>query len=235
MSLDSYQLKTIALITMFIDHGAMAFRAHLSDSLYLLLRSVGRLSFPIFCFLLAEGFFHTRDRNHYLGRLLLFGFLSEIPFDLVLEGTSTFLERGASMTDLMDFSSQNVFFTLALGFTAMILMESFRESPLCIPAVLIIFPLLGEIIRCDYGAMGILTIIFFYFHRKTGGFPLGYCFIPLLILGLRSWVQLLCLFSLPLMLCYNGEKGKGPKYFYYIAYPGHLYLYLFIKLWHQSH
>ncbi len=231
MSLDSYQLKTIALITMLIDHGAMAFRSHMSDSLYLLLRSVGRLSFPIFCFLLAEGFYHTRNRCHYLGRLVLFCFLSEIPFDLVLSGTSVFLDKGASLTDLMDFTSQNVFFTLVLGFAAMIIADRYQDSPLCVPAVLILFPLLGEIIRCDYGALGVLTILFFYFRKKTGRFSLGYCFIPLLILGLNSWVQLLCLFSLPLLLCYNGEKGRGPKYLYYAAYPGHLYLYLLIKLW----
>ncbi|MBR1523666.1 MAG: TraX protein, partial [Lachnospiraceae bacterium] len=69
-------LKLIAVISMLIDHtGDVLFPGTMW------LRYIGRLAFPIYCFLLVEGFFHTKDLRRYMFRLLLFGLISEIPFD----------------------------------------------------------------------------------------------------------------------------------------------------------
>lgn len=130
----SAHLKNIAIITMLIDHigaalleplyyslppdSAMAVMVNNIDSA---LRSIGRLSFPLFIFLLVEGFFFTRSRRKYLIRLSLFALISEFPFDLAFHEGSIYLDRG-----------QNVFFTLALGFAAMWTVETIvpnrRES-----------------------------------------------------------------------------------------------------------
>ena len=95
-------LKTIACITMLVDHiGASCIEAGIltpgldagtlsQDTLSayplyrldMVLRFTGRLAFPLFCFLLVEGFVHTHNVKGYLGRLVLFGILSEVPFDL---------------------------------------------------------------------------------------------------------------------------------------------------------
>ena len=98
MKLDSFQLKWIAIITMLIDHvGAIFFPGNL------VFRYVGRIAFPIFCFQLVEGFFHTRNIEKYMLRLGIFAIISEIPYDLAFRG------------NILDFEHQNVFFTLFLG------------------------------------------------------------------------------------------------------------------------
>ena len=82
MGLNSFQLKCIAVITMIIDHtGAVLFPGEL------MFRYIGRISFPIFCFLLTEGFFHTKDVRKYMLRLGIFAVVSEIPYDLAFRGT----------------------------------------------------------------------------------------------------------------------------------------------------
>ena len=129
-------LKTIACITMLIDHiGASCIEAGILtpglDSgtlsrdtlstyplyrLDMVLRFTGRLAFPLFCFLLVEGFVHTHNVKGYLGRLVLFGLLSEVPFDLAFFRTPFF--PGA----------QNVYWTLALGVLAMAGLRHFEKE-----------------------------------------------------------------------------------------------------------
>ena len=120
-------LKTIACITMLVDHiGASCIEAGLLlpelekgevsggalDQLSLfqldrVLRFTGRLAFPVFCFLLVEGFVHTHDVKKYVRRLFLFALISEVPFDLAFFRTPFALDH------------QNVYWTLALGVLAM--------------------------------------------------------------------------------------------------------------------
>ena len=112
-------LKWIALLSMLIDHFAAVFYVGsflagaplFSRGLYYVLRCIGRLAFPLYAFLLAEGFRHTRSVEKYLLRLLLFGLLSEIPFDLAFRRT------------WMHWDYQNVYFTLFLGLLAVWMWE----------------------------------------------------------------------------------------------------------------
>ena len=121
--LDSDALKLIAIVTMLIDHigaaillpaGMMAVNTLNSwIDIYGLSRSIGRTAFPIFVFLLVEGFFHTHSRKKYFGRLLLFALLSEIPFDMAIYGKPVYM------------GSQNVFWTLVIGFLTIWGIENF--------------------------------------------------------------------------------------------------------------
>ena len=128
--LSSAHLKWIAIITMFIDHiGASLIETNYqympTEHLALVkqidywIRAVGRLAFPLFIFMLIEGFFYTHSRARYLGRLLLFAAISEIPFDLAFFVRRDELDAGI----FYNMSYQNVFFTLVLGMIAMICME----------------------------------------------------------------------------------------------------------------
>ncbi|MDD6587299.1 MAG: TraX family protein [Anaerobutyricum hallii] len=248
--ISGYRLKYIALFSMLLDHIGVIGRAFLSKNVYFLLRAVGRLSFPLFCFILAEGFFHTKNRKKYQQRLFIFALLSEIPYDLAFHYlpaatlNSVLHLQKLSLTDFSAaFQEQNVLFTLFLGFTAMILMENasqYRQNAFYRNFdILIIFCCLSEVFQTDCGAAGILCIYFFYsIYKKRGSsteLPIKAGFIgtlpaalPLLTYVSPFPVQIFALADSLLLHCYNGEKGRGSKYFFYLFYPLHLLILIFI-------
>lgn len=101
-------LKVIAMISMVIDHIALYLLEH-GTVLYETMRCIGRIAFPVFAFLIAEGFIHTRSRYRYFFTLLGFAVISEIPW---------YLLNGADGT-------YNVMFTLALGLATLMVLEIF--------------------------------------------------------------------------------------------------------------
>ena len=141
MGLNSFQLKCIAVITMIIDHtGAVLFPGDL------IFRYIGRISFPIFCFLLVEGFSHTRDVRKYMFRLGLFALISEIPYDLAFRNT------------VFEYEHQNVFFTLFLGVVMMYALEKSREWP--VKAVEVLLAMwFANLLGTDYRFKGIILIV----------------------------------------------------------------------------
>ena len=215
-------LKMIALVTMFIDHvGAVivsrtmhesGFDYDFWSSLYWPLRSIGRLAFPIFCFLLVEGFVHTSNTKRYLGRIILFALISEIPFDLALTG------------NVVDFWFQNVFWELAMGILAMMCLERIEKEKINYflqvilrLIVIAVFALGAEILQLDYGMNGIISIVALYVFRKNK--------LPQLLVGAISfcWEQVAPLAFLPIAF-YNGKRGRNIKYAFYVFYPAHLLL-----------
>ena len=172
-------LKTIACITMLIDHiGASCIEAGIltpgldigtlsrdtlsAYPLYQLdrvLRFTGRLAFPIFAFMAVEGYFHTHSFRKYALRLALFAVLSEVPFDLMYGGTWFYPVH------------QNVIWTLLLGLLGIHLMETVRKKQqtwlylLTALLVVLIGTVLGTLGMVDYYGTGVLTIFIFYFFR----------------------------------------------------------------------
>ncbi len=145
MGLNSFQLKCIAVLTMIIDHtGAVLFPGDL------VFRYIGRISFPIFCFLLVEGFSHTRDMRKYMLRLGVFAVISEIPYDLAFRDT------------VLEFGHQNVFFSLFIGVVMMYALEKNAEWPIKVTEVLLAM-WVAVFLRTDYGFKGILLISIYYF------------------------------------------------------------------------
>lgn len=208
--ISGFTLKWIAIITMMIDHvGAVLYPQNLW------LREIGRISFPIFCFLLVEGALHTHNIRKYEIRLLLFALLSEFPYDLTFFGEAFM-------------GQQNVFFTLFLGVVMIDVMEHQKNS---------IYPLLGiagtallaEVASVDYGALGILFILCFYvLHERKILKQVVFSAVNLWDsgMGIQAYA---CLAAVP-MLLYNGKRGGRMKYFFYLFYPVHLLiLYLIIR------
>ncbi|MCR5715664.1 MAG: conjugal transfer protein TraX, partial [Lachnospiraceae bacterium] len=164
-------LKTIAVITMTLDHfGAIIIETLMNRTpgdqqlvmLYVLLRIIGRIAFPLYAYLLAEGITHTHNRIAYLLRIGAFALISEIPFDIGLSLSKVNLRNG----HFFELSYQNVFFTLFLGFAVMCLIEHLYETckpnhpllQLCGLIAALIASYIGEFIHCDYGAEGVFAV-----------------------------------------------------------------------------
>ena len=210
--LDGTVLKLIACLSMFIDHlGAVCFSGMMG------FRIIGRLAFPIYCFLLVEGAVHTRNMKKYILRMGIFALISEVPFDLA------FYHR------LVYMGHQNVFFTLGLGLLAIWFLEHPIEQ-LDIPDVLykllviIAAGLIAEFFNTDYGFTGIAVICIFYYLR---GQPQLKYPIAAILLAAMGGVKVYAVLALIPILLYNGQRGRQTKvmqYGFYIFYPTHLLL-----------
>jgi hypothetical protein len=151
----AFALKLLALAAMAVDHLGVALNPVTDASL---LSGIGRMAFPIYVFFLAEGCRRTRNIAKYCLRLALFAFISEVPYDLF----SGNIHRGYGLSNMqiLDFSSQNVFFTLALGALAIIIAQKIKKGPmaLIVPLAVAAVIVLGYLIQSDYGAAGVLFI-----------------------------------------------------------------------------
>jgi hypothetical protein len=211
--LNGFTLKCIAMATMLVDHvGAILYPYDVW------MRYIGRLAFPIYCFLLVEGAIHTSNKSRYMVRLFLFALVSEIPFDLAFNG------------ELVYFGHQNVFFTLFLGVLAITLLEKRvgkNGNIVAVPVILLLF--LAELLRMDYGATGVAMILCLYFlyQQKYLKF-VGLFFINTLFQGIQS-IQFYASFSIIPLLCYNGKRGPKAKYLFYVFYPAHLFILYWIN------
>ncbi|TCK97766.1 TraX protein [Natranaerovirga hydrolytica] len=213
--MSSTTLKYIAILSMFIDHiGAILFPEIIG------FRIIGRLAFPIFAFLLTEGFIHTKNIKRYTLRLVFFAIISEIPFNMA------FYNRLFYMGHL------NIFFTLLLGLVSLILFEKYKDKKnlvgsLCVYMVMII----GLLLNVDYSIYGVLMIfVFYYFRYEYKKIVIYIGAINTIIalssfsinMNLQSLIQLFAIVSLAVIALYNGQKGKQIQYFFYIFYPLHL-------------
>lgn len=244
--ISGYTLKMIALVTMFIDHTAavvlgralmqMGTGGFVTEGnyafwyeIYNIMRYIGRMAFPIYCFLLVEGFHHTKNLKKYILRLFLFALISEIPFDLAFNDT------------VLEFGYNNVFFTLGIGLLVIVAMEfvrkHFRLENYTGPewTILSLFKVLALVVilltgifaadgfLCtDYGSAGVCAIVAMYvlYQSPMIGFTLG-----VTVLGIMSSSsEYLALLMLIPLYFYNGTRGKQVKYLFYGFYPVHLLL-----------
>jgi len=232
LALSGAGLKWIAIICMLIDHvGAVLVEPVIMGGvyypvltpkqwvlLYYILRGIGRIAFPIFAFLIVEGFMHTSNRLKYLRNLCIFALVSEIPFNLAI----------ARSVFTLDF--QNVFCTLALGLIAIWAMEFIEQKAyarnlskpveeFCAILIAVLVAVIAEFANTDYGAIGVLAICIFYKYKqkKTAG-----AVIVWIMLSFYGWIEVFCLPSVLAVHAYNGERGKQNKYLFYVFYPLHL-------------
>ncbi len=211
-SLNAYQLKLIALITMILDHFARV----LYPDLYLL-KVVGRMAFILYAFLLVEGFIHTKDSRKYFSRLLLFAFLSEIPYDLAF-GDAWF-----------EPNRQNIFFTLSAGLTSLLIIESKKVASDVKVLLVVALVTAANLFHFDYYYLGVLQVVCFYVYRS-------HRFKQYLTVGIlnmffmaRISTQSAAIMGLIPIYLYNGKKGKNTGLLYYVFYPAHLFLFWLVK------
>lgn len=206
----SFDLKCIAIVSMLIDHiGAFLFPGEIW------MRYVGRLAFPIYCFLIAEGYFHTKDVHRYMSRLLIFSFISEIPYDLARYNVWFYKDH------------QNVFFTLLLGLICVYALDNFQELWKHVCVFAFIGLITHFIIKPDYGIGGVILIVCFYLFRQNVFMKyLSVSAINILYYGNIQSFGALAL--LPIHF-YNGKKGPSAKYLFYFFYPVHLVVLYLIR------
>jgi hypothetical protein len=201
-------LKCIACVTMLIDHvGAVFFPQNLW------LRVIGRLAFPIYCFLLAEGAHYTQNPTKYALRLFIGLLLAEIPFDLALYGQ-------------ISWAHQSVMFTLLLAFSMAMIM---KKLPLLGKVLAVIpFYFAAELLHTDYGGLGILIAAIFIISREL---PESLLFQTCGLLAANlayftsSIIQPFAVLSMIPIGLYSGKKVSGSKplqWAFYLFYPVHL-------------
>lgn len=242
--MSSFSLKMIAIITMLIDHIGVVFIPY-NTQLYLISRSIGRLAFPIFIFLMVEGFHHTRDIKKYLARMGVFALVSELPFDLAFYNAFYPGANLIAQVQNREFSTiltrmmrhQNVYFTLFLGLLLITLINQVERKyakDIMLSSIINIFLtaafcFIAALLRTDYDYKGILLVAAFYLFRGSKTLVA----ISLLIIsgGILGGINILETLSMIFISSYNGEKGKSIKYFFYTFYPAHLLL-LFVLHWY---
>jgi hypothetical protein len=231
--ISTFALKIIAAVTMLIDHIGVILLTDYARA-YELSRMIGRMSFPIFCFVLVEGYFHTKNRMSYAIRLGIFAFISEIPYDM-MSGS------------LFDLGKQNVIFTLFFGFMVIWALDLIAGFAIKYPDKLLEkigvlrLNMIAEFmtmavgfgaayfLNSEYSYAGVLLIICFYVFKKhhIGKMVSNMVFNIGMFGDKIQWAGIISI--LPIAL-YNGKPGiKKGKYFFYWFYPLHLCLLILIK------
>lgn len=213
-----FAIKIIACITMVLDHIKYVYiPIENFATLYL-----GRITFPLFAFLLTEGYVHTSNIKKYIERIIIFGIISQIPFMFF-------------RTYVGDWLMLNIMFTLMLGLMAILAYDKINNKFISIPLVILII-LSGNLFKVDYGAYGVLLIFILYLFKDQKIFlTISYIGVVILhyyhigCLNINYIFNIIfTLFPIIIILLYNGKQGRKIKYFYYWFYPVHMIIFSII-------
>lgn len=243
-------IKIIAACLMLIDHiAAFLIYPKLANGgfedyyfwndLYWSMRIVGRVAFPLFAFFVVEGKKYTKNPWKYIARLLGFAVISEIPFVLARKGHMRVVSG-----EFPYVSMTNVFFTMAIALFAMILMDWLVKrisTMIFVLPVIYITVFVADIVDCDYGLYGVLAMEVGYLVGKITDYMISLgkmkekegqmaviiaiCTILFFMNGIEKYV----VFAIIPVLLYNGERGRGSKYFFYAFYPIHIMVLYAVK------
>ena len=227
LKLSGSALKIIAIISMVIDHCAYFFMEQ-GTPMYEVMRCFGRISFPVFAFLIAEGFAHTRNRTRYFLTIFGFAVISEIPW-YFLNGSD---------------GTHNVIFTLALGVAALSIFDRLCENRVLCLISLVLILLFAYSTGIDYDWRGVLMIVLFYMLRRQTIEPWA----DRNTINYSSQAIRQIIFAFPLMMhysiagavlasiaifLYDGTRGniKGAvaKYSFYAFYPLHFLILITVR------
>ncbi|MBY5033921.1 conjugal transfer protein TraX [Streptococcus gallolyticus] len=246
-SLSSFFLRNLAMILMLIDHTGLVFFPN-----HIWIRAIGRLAFPIFAFLLVQGFLYTHDLRSYIGRLLAMAILTDIPYHLMSEGKLAYSPF------------QNVLWTFVIALISLASIDYLKKlekkwALLPILLVLLIACSLADYLGTDYASRGVAMVHVFYFFQgqslKNKSWQLFFFFIINVIMKnfpliqeygweavYQAWqiygleiisIQYWALTALPIIWLYSGQQGYKSKIsqsFSYLFYPLHMLLLALIKV-----
>lgn len=226
--LTGFHLKIIAITLMVIDHiGAVIFPQ------VLILRIIGRLSFPLFAFCISEGYRHTRSVKKYLTRLGLCAVLFQIP-----DWLSTLYARITNNPFFGVHYVLNIFATLFFGLAAITLFDRLKSKGQWLSWLAVLSAaVVAEVVGADYGAYGVLYMVMFYItgselprmlvgvtllHGAYAGYEMITGYLVNGHAAFPSSLQLYSMLSVFLIAMYNHEPGRKMKFFFYAFYPLHM-------------
>lgn len=219
-------LKYLAIMAMFIDHAAHLFIQD-GTTLYYCMRFIGRITAPVMCFFISEGYHYTRNLKKYFQRMAVFAVISHFAFAFCFNGSFIHSGRESMIT------------TLFLSLLAVHLVNSDKiKKEFILPAIIVICWLADF---CDWGKEAVIYTLAFELargNRKNQVIAYGitactFKLFPLIAVTLKNisyfadnWYRIGVFVPIPLLLLYNGEKGGGKytKWVFYIFYPAHLLL-----------
>ena len=223
IGLTNNTLKIFAMIAMFLDHLGL----QIFPKIYFL-RVIGRLAFPIFAYMIAEGCKYTRNRTKYLGVIATFGIIFQIVYFVAMRSLY-----------------QGVLITFSLSIILIYLIDNFLKNKKVLNAIYILV-VVGIILfanlylpgvlkrfefRIDYRIPGILMPVLIYYSK---GKIMKLIMVSLMLLWLAFIVrgfQWYGFLTIPLLWLYNERRGKvNLKYMFYIFYPTHLVLIYIIDI-----
>lgn len=222
--MNAFWIKIIAIASMVIDHVALFY---FPDSFAL--QVMGRLSYPLIAWLIANGAVHTRNIDAYLWRLAVFALIAQVPYEI------GFYLTGHHPIFL------NVLFTLFLGLLAIRLL-TLPVTPALRYTGVIVTLLLAAILHTDYGAGGVLSIVAFYvFFNRPLAMAVSQAFILAILTKLDFFIhpgigsaffmhplEQYGLLALPIIFLYNGKKGLATGYFFYWFFVAQNFLMLYL-------
>ncbi len=232
-----FVLKIIAVITMLIDHLSLM----LYGSTFSWMRYIGRIAFPIYAFLIAEGYNHTKNVKQYLIRLLIFALISQYPFDLF-------------NSPRIDYIYLNVGFTLLLGLISIIIYEKINERidilnidkidkyvlKLITLSIVIMISMFSGFINSDYGIFGVLLIFIFHIFRNNKILLNIFAVIWIILyysININNLLNISVIikfifYLIPFILInfYNKKKGRSFKILFYLVYPFHLLIFGILEM-----
>ena len=248
--INSFILHIIAMIFMLSDHLWSIFFPN-QVCLYI----IGRLAFPIFAFMIVEGFFRTKNRKKYLIRIFIFAIISEIPFNF-------FSSLAIREVIILFYPYNNVLWTFLIALCGLSLLEKIEKSKKLnkiikfVGKITISFItiMIANFIKTDYLGYGVITVLIFYFFRERNYRNIFFQSLLIIILNVFIMpgyefpfyffgnevfikVQIFAIFSLAIIWLYNGKQGihnKFIKYMFYFFYPLHLLLIVAIYLYYEK-
>lgn len=215
-------LKLIAAAAMVADHVGYLFFPKVAA-----LRIIGRLAFPIFAYMIAEGCAYTRNKLRYFLHVFVLAVICQAVYFVAAGDTHMNILVTFSLSILLIYAMEAVKTANSSG-------KRIAAAAMFAAAVGAVY-LLTRFVSVDYGFWGVMTpVLAGVFRGKTEKRYISVLMLGaglLLVAGYLGGVQIYSLFSLPLLLLYSGKRGKWKmKYFYYIFYPGHLALLYLIDM-----
>ena len=258
--MSSFVIKVIAIIAMTIDHFIYTIgQSGLMDIFHMSMKTsyviikimgiIGRMAFPLFAFMIAEGCRKTGNIKKYVGRLTIFALISE-PFFCFANHYKQSVTFRDFLINLSELHFENIFFTLAVSVLAICIYQIVKEE-LQEKAKYLFFPImlaaafLAQYLDMDYGLFGVILIMALFVCKSRKASVTVILIWSICVYGIGgligsgfNWPQIQnvlgltagAAFSCLPIWHYNGKRGRKSKWFFYIYYPAHLLVYTVIGM-----